>query len=141
MLQHIHSGSEGVAGGVVSIVSQTISRFRMDQTCYSGIMFGSDGVLYAIQNNTGTSAIIGQWLVNGTPSDFYVSRMINSGTLNTDAGAGPLQLNAARLYRISRSITGAKTTIITCQLSDDVSGLPILDSATFTLIAEYENLA
>ncbi len=138
MLQHIHSESEGTVGNVVTITSRTISRFRLDETCYSGIMFGGDGILYAIQNNTGTSAIIGEWLVNGTPGDFYVSRTIISDTLDTDAGAGPLQLNAGRLYRINRSMIGVKTTVITCDISDDVSGSPILDSATFTFVAEYE---
>lgn len=138
MIQYVHYGSIAVPGNSVTMTSRSISTFRVGEVCYSGVQFGSNGTLYAIQNNSGTSAIIGQWLVNGTASDFYVSMTINSGTLDTNAGAGPLQLNANRLYRINQSMIGVKTTTITCTISDDASGSPILSAATFTFIAEHE---
>jgi len=137
MLQHIHHDTEGQAGDVVTLTSRVIPRIRINQPCSSGIQFGADGILYLIQNNGGTSAVIGEWLANGVASDFYVSRTIDSGTLVVDAGAGPLQLNANRGYQILRSTIGIDEATITCTLSNDISGLPILATATYDFKAEY----
>ena len=75
-------------------------------------------------------------MLNGSAGDFYVSRTIDSGTLTTDAGAGPLQLNTDRDY----SINGLnKTTQVSFEISDDVSGSPVRASVTYVFQAFFDN--
>ena len=136
----MHYGSEGAPGDTVSISNRTVSNVRTVGTCFAGIKVDSDGALYQRQANGGYSAINGEWLVNGTPATFYVSRTIVSGTLTTDAGAGPLQLNVDREYDVQQVTPGTKTATISIDISDDVSGTPILDSAQFVFRAEQGSL-
>ncbi len=86
-------------------------------TAYSGAKFASDGQVYERQAGGGWSNI-GSWLLNGTNSDFYVIRTINSGSLTTDAGAGPLQLNTDRVYDIQRTTDGESRAAIEFSIVD-----------------------
>ncbi len=136
MLTHQTWQSEGVGVDTVNIVSTTIDNALESGTCHSGVSLDNDGVLLHIQANGGASAIVGQWLVNGTASDFFVQRTIISGTLQVDPGAGFLQLNVNRTYDSQRSTAGIKTTVIFLEVSSDISGVPIVATADFTLICE-----
>lgn len=140
MLSHQNWTTEAVAAtNVVTLTSRTVSNFIVDETCHSGIRLGSDGVLRLFQNNGGLSAVVGQWLVNGTASTFYAQRTITVGTLEVDAGAGFLQLNVNRDYDNQKSTTGVKTTTVFFEISSDASGTPIVDTATMTFISERES--
>ncbi len=138
MLVHQAWESEGAVTGV-NIVSTTIISFSTSGTVYSGVRFGSDGVLYRFQPNGGVSALPLQWLLSGTASDYYVSRTVGSGTLDVDAGAGPLQLNANRDYNIQNSMIGIETAEVFFEIASDVSGSPVVGEGTITFQAEKES--
>lgn len=128
--------TEGTGAATVILKDRTISNFRTSGTCHSGIKLGLNGILSTIQNDGGFSAIIGEWLVNGTAANFYVQRTIISGTLEVDTGAGFLQLNADRTYDNQKSSAGIKTTVVFFEISSDVSGVPIVATATMTFESE-----
>lgn len=139
MLTHQAWDSEGpAAANIVSLSSRTVSNFRVDLTCHSGVRLVSDGVLHTLQANGNLSQVTGEWLVNGTPATFFVQRTIISGTLESDPGAGFLQLNTTRDYDNQKASVGVKTTVVFFEISDDVSGIPVIDTATMTFISEQE---
>ncbi len=128
--------SEGAGIDTVNITDRTILNSRDSGVCHSGIRVGSNGVLYRIQANGGFSALSGQWLVNGTASDFYMQRTILSGTLEVDAGAGWIQCNVNRDFDNQQATAGNKMASIFVEISNDMSGVPVLDSATFEFESE-----
>lgn len=136
MLVHQSHTSEGTGSDTVKISDRTILNSRESGTCHSGIRFGSDGILYKIQAEGGVSAISGQWLVLGTASGFYVQRTIISGSLEDDEGTGWLQINADRDYDNQKSSAGVKTTEVFFEVSSDVSGVPVVDTATMTFVSD-----
>ncbi len=135
LLRRIHD-TDGAVADFVNITDRTISNFRGTETCHSGVRFGLNGVLSKFQRNGGISSISGEWLGSGTASGFYVQRTILSGTLEVDPGTGFLQLNADRDYDNQKSSAGIKTTEVFFEVSSDVSGVPIVDTATMTFISE-----
>lgn len=136
MLVHQTHTSEGVVSSFVNITDRSISNVRITGTCHSGVRVGSGGVLFKIQANGGFSSISGEWLPVGTPAGFFVQRTILSGTLEVDAGAGFLQCNANRDYDNQKSSAGIKITSIFLEFSSDVSGVPIVGTATLTFTSD-----
>ena len=128
--------SAGDPGDTVSITNMAVDNATLVSPAFSGVRLGSNGGLDIRQHTGSWSSVNGEWLVKGTASDFYVSRTIDSGTLTEDAGAGPLQLNATRAYSITQTGDGIKTATITLDISDDVSGIPIVASAQYVLTIE-----
>ena len=137
MLVHQTWESEGAVTGV-NIVSTTIISFSTEGTVYSGVRFGSDGVLYRFQPNGGVSSLPLQWLLSGTASNYYLQRTINSGTLDTDAGTGWLQLNSNRDFNIQNTMIGIEEAEIYFEISSDMSGTPVVGDGTITFRAEKE---
>ncbi len=135
MLVHQTQTSEGVVADSVKITDRTINNFRLSGTCHSGVRFASDGVLFKRQANDGLSSISGEWLVTGAASGFFVQHTILSGTLESAPGGGFLQLNANRDYDNQLSSEGEKETVVFFELSSDVSGVPVVDTATMTFIS------
>lgn len=136
MITHQHHTSEGTVADFVNITDRTINNFRLSGTCHSGVRFGSSGVLSKRQANDGLSAISGQWLGQGTASGFFVQHTIISGTLEVDPAVATFnQLNVNREYDNQKSSEGEKTTVVFFELSSDVSGVPLLDTATMTFIS------
>ncbi len=135
MLVHQTQTSEGSVSGAVKVTNRTIDNESIIGTCHSGIRLASSGVLFDIQANGGFSSVSGEWLVTGTASDFYVQHTIISGTLEDEPGAGFIQLNANRDYDNQKSSEGTKTTEVFFEFSSDVSGVPIVDTATLTFIS------
>lgn len=120
------AASQGANSEVVQIpVFTGFSTTGMEGTIYSGVRFGSDGNLYRRQAAGGWS-VFAQWLVNGTASNFYLSRTINDGTLTEDAGSGQLQMNVNRDFDVQTAIEVEVTASVSFQLSDDVSGTPVV---------------
>ncbi len=132
MLVHQIQASEGSVAAFVNITDRTISNSFPSGTVHSGVRFGLSGVLSKIQYNGGFSAISGEWLGSGAASGFYVQRTIISGTLEVDAGTGWLQLNSNRDYDNQKSSGGVKVTQVFFEVSSDVSGVPVVDTATMT---------
>lgn len=136
MLAHQHQESDGSPNDNVKLTDRTVSRVNPSDPCHSGIQANSSGVLNEVQNNGGLSAVIGEWLVKGSPSGFYIQRTIVSGTLETDPGAGFLQMNTSRLYENILTIGDRKITVVFFEISSDVGGVPVIATATHT----YESL-
>lgn len=136
MLVHQHHVSEGSVSASVNLENRTVLGDGASGTIHSGIRTGSAGVLFRIQPNGGFSAISGEWLLSGGPAGFYIQRTIISGTLEVDAGAGWLQMNTNRDYDNQKSSAGIKTTEVFFEISSDVSGVPVVDTATMTFISE-----
>lgn len=128
------SSGVGVAG--VNIINRTVSNINIFNPCHSGVKLGLNGVLSTINASGGFNAISGEWLITGSAAGFWVQRTIISGTLQTDAGAGFLQLNADRIYDNIKSDEGTKTTVVFFEFSSDSSGTPIVATATYTMISE-----
>lgn len=104
----------------------------------SGIKFDADGDVYRM-TILGAWQRIGTWLINGTNSDYYISRTIDSGSLDTDAGAGPLQMNSDRAYAIVQTTVGTSTAMISVTISNSTTGSPVLDGKSYTLKATRES--
>ena len=131
LIQFIHSG---VSAEVVQFISHDFSRIDESGTIYSGIKLDDDGNIYARQAGGGWSSI-GAWLLNGVNTGFFVKRVIDSGTLTTDGGAGPIVLSSDRIYDV-QSAVGIKTTTVSFEISNDISGSPVLAQITHTFTAE-----
>ena len=140
MLIHQIMSTEGApATSNVKLSSRTVSRFRVDLNCHSGIRTGGTGILFLIQATGGFSSVSGEWLINGSAADFFIKRTIISGSLEVDPGPGFLQMNTTRTYDNLKSSVGVKTTEVFFEISSDVSGVPIVDNATMTFISERES--
>lgn len=140
MLVHQAWDSEGAAVDSVTITDRTVSNSLESGTCHAGVKLASDGVLSTIQANGGFSVVSGEWLLSGSASTFFVKRTIITGTLEVDPGTGFLQLNADRIYDNQKASAGFKSTTIFLEISSDVSGTPILDTATMIFLCQQGEL-
>jgi len=139
MLTHMIQASEGIGNDAVKLNDRTVNRFRLVDTCHSGIRTNGSGVLQLIQANGGFSSVSGEWLIFGSSATFYIQRTIISGTLEVDPGAGFLQMNTNRTYDNQKASVGVKTTVVFFEIASDASGTPIVDTATMTFISERES--
>lgn len=94
---------QDVAGAVTQLPVLTLLANVASQgetsTVYSGVRFGADGNIYKLQSSGGYS-VVGQWLLNGTASDYYVARTVVTGSLVSDSG-NDVQLNTDRTYYVT----------------------------------------
>ena len=132
--------SDGDGLPSVRLTDRIVDNSNPSSTCHSGVDFSSTGVLCTIQANGGFSAVMNEWLNSGSASGFYLQRTILSGTLGVDAGAGWLQLSTSRTYDNQKVSAGIKTTEVFFELSSDVSGTPLVATATMTFISEQGTL-
>lgn len=142
MLIHQIQVSEGASTPSVVLNSRTVSTVIVDRSCSSGIKLDSTGVLFTIQSNGGFSAISGEWLNNGTASNFYVRHNITSGTLETDPTENVWnQLSSDRTYiNLSNIQNISKTTQVFFEVSSDANGTTIVASANMTFTSERVSL-
>ena len=130
-------------GDLASLESRTINSGTIfaPNDAFAGVKLDNDGLLYERKGGsvwTRPSWTSGHWLNSGSAATFYASRTLISGTLTTDAGAGPLILSTDRIYDVQVTGTGNKVCIVDIDISDDVSGTPVIASARYTLEAEVE---
>lgn len=130
MLAHQIHTSEGSIGAAVKLTSRTVANFDPIGPCASGVSFDIDGVLSEIQAGGGLSAIIGEWLLTGAASAFFIQRTIITGTLEEDPGTGFLAMSSIRRYENNKASDGLKVTEVFFEISSDVSGVPIVATAT-----------
>lgn len=136
MLVHQHQDSEGAVPPSVKLTSRNVFNSSDSGTVHSGIKLGLSGAASTIQFNGGFSAIIGEWLLSGASSDFFVQRTIISGTLEVDPGNGFLAMSTDRIYDNQKSSFGEKTTEVFFEISSDISGVPVIETATMTFISD-----
>jgi hypothetical protein len=129
----LHGGSLAFA---VNLPANDFKNTSADLPVYSGLKIDADGGLYE-HNPDGTWSRFGTWLIIGTASGYYASRTVLSGSLDTDAGAGPLQLNTDREYNIQVSAP-EETAQIQFDIASDVSGSPIVASRTYKFHGVFE---
>jgi len=129
----------GSVADAVNMPANVFITFGVSGTVYSGVKFGADGNLYERQAAGGWSRF-GTWLFSGLASTYYLSRTIDTGTLTTDAGAGPLQMNTDRIYDIQETSNGIFTTDVSFDISNDVSGTPIIKSQSWQFEVQRGNL-
>jgi hypothetical protein len=142
-MQHIIHDTEGSIGNAVQLPALSLHNIGgpgFGGTVHSGVRLGSDGMIYRQQTNGSWSAQ-GQWLLGGTNSTFYVSRVVNSGTLDTDGGTIQ-QLNANEDYGTETMLPVEKAASITLSIYDNgtetvQNGFPI--SRTYSLSAEIQD--
>lgn len=105
---------------------------------YSGIRFGSDGVIYK-KTAAGAWQSAGlSWLLEGNASDYYLERTVQGpASLNTDSG-NLQQMNAFLDFDIYLPGFGVKTCDILFSICDDTLGANELVTRTYTLKAESE---
>jgi hypothetical protein len=134
---HIHhiKTSQGSAGDTVSLSGHFVENNRPNGLCFAGVKFGSDGILYLTNEDGSYAAYVGEWLVNGTAADFYLSRTVDSGTLNNDDDTIQ-QMNADLEYYITKTGSGFNTATVTFSIYDNGSettqnGFPIIATMTF----------
>jgi len=128
----MHGGSVTAAVQVPS--GHNFYRTSASSPVFSGAKFDADGDVYAMSAN-GSWQQIGTWLIEGTNSDYYLVRSITAGTIDTDAGAGPLQLNTDREYYIEYApLGGGRSATVTFQIEN--IGTDVLASGAYTFSAE-----
>lgn len=127
LIQHIQMGETTES---VQFITYDFTNILAQGLGYSGLRVDKDGDLYARQPAGNSWTNIGPWLINGAANGFWVTRVVDAGTLTTDAGAGPLVCNVTRDYDVQIG-TGMKTATVSFELSNDVSGNPILASVTY----------
>lgn len=132
-----HKDTQGSVTNAVQVPPLlTFGRALASGTVYSGAKFDADGSIYA-RAATGAWQLVATWLVAGSAATYYLSRTIDSGTLTTDAGAGPLQMNTDREYDIQKSSgLGVRTAMVSFSISNDVSGTPVVASGTYSFEVE-----
>ena len=125
----------GTAPAVVQVPSGIIfERTGETGTIFSGCKFDADGSIYA-RTFAGAWQVVGTWLVAGAASGYWISRTIDTGSLTTDAGAGPLVLSTDREYDVQMSSNGEKNSAVTFSISSDVSGSPVVANGTYIFFA------
>ena len=128
------------SGAVLQLPAQDFTQTTDWSTlCYSGIKIGSDGELYARQDEGGWYKF-STWLVSGTAGNYYLSVATTSGSLTTDAGgtpAVPLVLSSDRIYDVqSQSKLGPKVWSGIFSIWSDDPGTALVVSAGYTFSAD-----
>lgn len=132
LMHTLHGGDPGDSAQLPDVYETNL---RGITPCYAGIRLGADGNVYS-QLRNGNWSNVGQWLLSGAAADFSVVRTLNSGSLTTDAGAGPLALSSDRTYSISNSTWGTiKTTVITLVVEATTGGADYAERQ-YTLVAQ-----
>lgn len=138
--------ASGAAAGVTPIVSlntSNVSQSTVIGTCYANLRYSSTGEEFqnsnAIVNNYTLSR--GNWLDAGDPSDVWLERTINSGSLNLDPGGGRLIMTSNRSFQCIDTNPGAggsQSANLDIEMWDAASGGSTFDSvAGLILSASY----
>ena len=131
---NMETGTGGTQASAVQLFSYTLNHADAYGVVYSGVKFDGDGIMYILQSSNNYSK--GRpWLLAGAATSFYLTRIINEGSLDTDAGAGPLQMNTDRIYYISQKFNGRKSAIVDFEISSDSSGSPVIANCRMEFIA------
>lgn len=117
------------------------SQTRAGADCYAGVSLNADGTEYAWSAaGSATGFDLGNWLVNGSASEFWARCTLNAGTLDgANSGVGSwLRLNTTRNWAILRTVNGADTADIDIDIATDSGGANIFASANYALSATRE---
>ena len=133
----------GFEAGELAVVATNDTQVheRGASPCYSGIKIDADNNIYS-SGLTGTYVGVhdSDYVKNGTTSQVYVERTINTGALTTDGiGASRVVCSTDRTVECIDTDSGAGS--VDCNLTvsfyDAASGGNLLDTATYDLSANY----
>jgi len=129
----VHGGAP--AGPTVSANTNSINNARAG-TCDGGVRYNNDGSEDG-QIATGAWSIDrDNWLDSGLPSEVWVERTINSGTLDTD-DIGATRVSMSTTRELSMSITESTNSCnLTVDFYDAASSGNLLDSVTYNIEVE-----
>jgi hypothetical protein len=130
---------KGIGGNVAALPAFEVDTFKREvlvgSECYAGVKFDADGVIYSMQSNGGWSSV-GSWLLSGVNTAFWVTSVIDSGALGTDAGRGPLAMSTDREFSVLEEVYGQTDDAqVSFEISTDVSGTPIVATGTYVIQA------
>lgn len=135
-----------LAGGILPTYANAImvqipsgisfDNFRVGTTCYSGVRFGSDGVIYKMNNVGAWQSSGNSWLLDGNASDYYLKRVATGDALADDSG-NLQQMNANLDFSILATFSSpSKSATIAFTICDDTGGASELVSQDMFLLAE-----
>ena len=124
-------------GPAVSMFGGINYNYRASGYCYAGTRFNAAGDEKWMTQDAAWTTNKGNWLDSGAPSEVWIQRTINSGTLGYDGiGSGRVALTSDRFFYIWRNTSGVKTCVVTCYMYDAASGGNLLESKQYTLQAD-----
>ena len=121
---------------VVVAALKSITDFETTGTAFAYLGVFSDGDLYSSTTGSTPNVSYETWLDSGLNSQVWVERVIDSGSLTTDWGAGRKACTANRTLGISKASAGVKETSVTINFYDAAAGGTLLDSQSVSLQAE-----
>ena len=133
MLVGQHWDTDGAGSDAVNLTNRSVVNEGTNPTVHSGVIFKLEGPLRVLHTVGGSNPVAGEWLVFGNASDFYIQRTILSGTLEVDdIGAGWQQLGITDFTMDNQSTIpfSFKLTEVFYEISTDVSGIPVIETAT-----------
>ena len=138
----INAAQQGVPSGpVVDAATGGVTNGAAIATVIAGVAYNGDGTEDASTAAGLYTVSRGSWLTSGSPSEVWLERTINSGTLtNSDPGTGRHQLNLVRTLAVQDTTIpgGAVTCNVTVEFYDAATGGNLLDAVTYTLSAERQ---
>ena len=133
----------GASGPAVNIDPNDITSqsFQPDD-CFTVLEFRTDGFSYVNDGGGGAIATVqrNEFVTRGNPEDVWLERVIDSGSLSDDWGAGRVQVNATRRLSNFRDAAidgnGTTSTTVTINAYNKAVGGKLLDSKQVLLAAE-----
>ena len=128
-------------GGVITELATSSVLSSRSGTCYAGIQFNADGNEYStpVTGEAVFTNLRGQYLTFGSPSEVWVERIVNTGSLNwADPGSGRYRLDISRSFGLFQTTTGTNTANVTLNFYDAASGGVLINSVTLQITAILE---
>lgn len=126
-------------GPAVSMDAIVVSNFKgSGSPCIANARIDNDGSQYDSDNVGNFGAAAQVWLDKGLNSEVWVSRVISVGSLDTDGiGSGRVVLSTDRIIGVQQAVSGTNVCSGTVTFHDASSGGNVLDTATFSLTADF----
>ena len=126
-----------VKGPLVDFADVSLYNGDTPGVVYARIKWDADGDVYESFANGSYGSSSDTWLDNGTTSQVWVQRTIDSGTLNLDTiGASRVAMTSDRQLGVERSPTGSKAANGTISFYDASSGGNLLRTRNWDVEAE-----
>ena len=129
---------EVFSGAAAPVVDANINGFHTysdDGDAYAHIVFkntGAELITKSFQARPSTPTVSrGNWLTSGDASAVWIQRVIDTGTLDTDAGSARLNLGTDREFGVHAPNENNHYMTITFNFYDAASGGSLLDTVSY----------
>jgi len=125
-------------GEIVTLNGADVTTSDSGSIAHAGIDYRVNGTEFSCTGAGVYDVSRGSWLEQGSSSNVWFQRTINTGSLDIDPGAGRLPMTSARLIEVQDSTIpgGPVTCNVTITMWDAATSGNKLDEKTFTLSAE-----